>query len=58
MISFELTIFVSLMISIISVAFVESIAWINGKLLITHHAREAIEKSAKKNTATAKPAPL
>ena len=58
MISFELTIFVSLMISIISVAFVESITWINGKLLITHHAREAIEKSAKKNTATAKPAPL
>ena len=58
MISFELTIFVSLMISIFSVAFVESIAWINGKLLITHHAREAIEKSAKKNTATAKPAPL
>ena len=58
MISFELTIFVSLIISIISVAFVESIAWINGKLLITHHAREAIEKSAKKNTATAKPAPL
>ena len=58
MISFELTIFVSLMISIISVAFVESIPWINGKLLITHHAREAIEKSAKKNTATAKPAPL
>ena len=58
MISFELTIFFSLMISIISMAFVESIAWINGKLLITHHAREAIEKSAKKNTATAKPAPL
>ena len=58
MISFELTIFVSLMISIISVAFVEGIAWINGKLLITHHAREAIEESAKKNTATAKPAPL
>ena len=44
MISFELTIFFSLMISIISMAFVESIAWINGKLLITHHASEAIEK--------------
>ena len=42
MISFELTIFVSLMISIISVAFVEGIAWINGKLLITPHARDAI----------------
>ena len=58
MISFELTIFVSLMISIISVAFVEGIAWINGKLLITPHARDPIRKSAKKNTATAKPAPL
>ena len=52
MISFELTIFVSLMISIISVAFVESIAWINGKLLITPHARDPIRKSTKKNTAT------
>ena len=58
MISFELAAFVGLMTSIISVAFVEGIDWINGKLLITHHAREAIEKSAKKNTATAKPAPL
>ena len=46
------------MISIISVAFVEGIAWINGKLLITPHARDAIGKSAKKNTATAKPASL
>ena len=58
MISFELTIFFSLMISIISMAFVESIAWINGKLLITPHARDPIRKSTKKNTATAKPAPL
>ena len=58
MISFELTIFVSLMISIISVAFVEGIDWINGKLLITPHARDPIRKSTKKNTATAKPAPL
>ena len=58
MISFELATFVGLMISIISVAFVEGIAWINGKLLITPHARDAIGKSAKKNTATAKPASL
>ena len=47
-ISFELATFVVLMISIISVAFVESIDWINGKLLITPHARDTIGKSAKK----------
>ena len=58
MISFELATFVGLMISIISVAFVEGIDWINGKLLITPHARDPIRKSTKKNTATAKPAPL
>ena len=58
MISFELATFVGLMISIISVAFVEGIAWINGKLLITPHARDTIGKSAKKNTAIAKPASL
>ena len=34
--------FVGLIISIISVAFVESIAWINGKLLFTHHASDFI----------------
>ena len=42
MISFGLAAFVGLMISIISVAFVEGIAWINGKLLITPHAHDAI----------------
>ena len=42
MISFELAAFVGLMTSIISVAFVEGIDWINGKLLITPHARDAI----------------
>ena len=42
MISFGLAAFVGLMISIISVAFVESIAWINGKLLFTHHASDFI----------------
>jgi len=57
-ISFELATIVGLMISIISVAFVKGIAWINGKLLITPHSRDAIGKSTKKNTATAKPAPL
>ena len=34
--------FVGLIISIISVAFVERIAWINGKLLFTHHASDVI----------------
>ena len=42
MISFGLAAFVSLMISIISLAFVEDTAWINGKLLITPHERDAI----------------
>ena len=42
MISFGLSAFVGLMISITSVAFVEGIAWINGKLLITPHEHDAI----------------
>ena len=58
MISFGLAAFVGLMISIILVAFVEGIAWVNGKLLITPHAHDAIGKIRQKNTATAKPAPL
>ena len=46
------------MISFELAAFVEGIDWINGKLPITPHARDPIRKSTKKNTATAKPAPL
>ena len=45
MISFGLAAFVGLIISIISVPFVEGIAWINGKLLITLHARDGIEEN-------------
>ena len=45
MISFGLAAFVGSIISIISVAFVEGIAWINGKLLITLHARDGIEEN-------------
>ena len=44
MISFGLAAFVGSIISIISVAFVEGIAWVNGKLLITPHAHDAIGK--------------
>ena len=45
LISFGLAAFVGSIISIISVPFVEGIAWINGKLLITLHARDGIEEN-------------
>ena len=45
LISFGLAAFIGLMASVTSVAFVEGIAWINGKLLITLHARDGIEEN-------------